>query len=308
MLRNRPFLDLCRCQCPRGEAEFKPGSRTILPCELRGARREATPYTDPAGVSHGRVVLPLLLWRRGLGRGGSSLFSGQWFVGNPTAHSHAVCSLRGLPQRLLRLEPAPNPTRSPRPRQRAALGAGLPDPPGQPQDLWQPPHSSRTGQSRSRSWSQPHCPLNAPARPLWPRQRPVPGPHHRQRPRPAHCPQSLGATTCPQRPQPNLGRRHHLHPHRRRLALSGRRHGPLQPTDRRLGHGPKHRHPTHSGRLGDIPAGCGTNHSGVLAENDNLLSLPLSSKGGEGNGASVSEHRAACKEQANGAPSPQGLG
>jgi len=49
---------------------------------------------------------------------------------------------------------------------------------------------------------------------------------------------------------------------------------------------------------GDIPAGCRTNLSGGLAENDDLLSLPLSSKGGEGSGAAASEHRDACKEQA----------
>jgi hypothetical protein len=48
---------------------------------------------------------------------------------------------------------------------------------------------------------------------------------------------------------------------------------------------------------GDIPAGCRTNTSGVLAENDDLLSLPLSSKGGEGKGASVSAHRDAFKQQ-----------
>jgi phosphoribosylformylglycinamidine synthase len=36
---------------------------------------------------------------------------------------------------------------------------------------------------------------------------------------------------------------------------------------------------------GDIPARCRTNIPGGLAENDDLLSLPLSSKGGEGNGA-----------------------
>jgi hypothetical protein len=47
---------------------------------------------------------------------------------------------------------------------------------------------------------------------------------------------------------------------------------------------------------GDIPAGCRTHISGGLAENDGLLSLPLSSKGGEGNGAAASEHRDACKE------------
>src|ERR1039458_5097064 len=36
---------------------------------------------------------------------------------------------------------------------------------------------------------------------------------------------------------------------------------------------------------GDIPAGCRANTSGRWAQNDDLLSLPLSSKGGEGNGA-----------------------
>src|ERR1035441_6629475 len=38
---------------------------------------------------------------------------------------------------------------------------------------------------------------------------------------------------------------------------------------------------------GDVPAGCRTHRSGVLAENDDLLSLPLSSKGGEGNSAAA---------------------
>jgi len=46
---------------------------------------------------------------------------------------------------------------------------------------------------------------------------------------------------------------------------------------------------------GDLPAGCRNNISGVLGENDGLLSLPLSSKGGEGNGAAASEHLAACR-------------
>ena len=34
-----------------------------------------------------------------------------------------------------------------------------------------------------------------------------------------------------------------------------------------------------------------------MVENDDLLSLPLSSRGGEGNGASINEHRDACKKQ-----------
>ena len=39
------------------------------------------------------------------------------------------------------------------------------------------------------------------------------------------------------------------------------------------------------------PLRCGTNASGVRAENHGLLSLTLSSKGGEGNGAATSERR-----------------
>jgi hypothetical protein len=40
---------------------------------------------------------------------------------------------------------------------------------------------------------------------------------------------------------------------------------------------------------GNIPTGCRTDISDLLAENDDLLSLPLSSKGGEGNGAAARE-------------------
>jgi len=36
-------------------------------------------------------------------------------------------------------------------------------------------------------------------------------------------------------------------------------------------------------------AGCRTNRSGGLNEHDDLLSLPLSSKGGEGNGGAANE-------------------
>jgi hypothetical protein len=59
---------------------------------------------------------------------------------------------------------------------------------------------------------------------------------------------------------------------------------------------------------GDTPAGCRTNISGVPAENDDLLSLPLSSKGGEGNGTAASEHRDACNEQAAGRSVSAGSG
>lgn len=48
---------------------------------------------------------------------------------------------------------------------------------------------------------------------------------------------------------------------------------------------------------GDLPAGRRTNISGGQAENDDLLSLPLSSKGGEGNNAAPSEHLDASKKQ-----------
>jgi anthranilate synthase component 1 len=46
----------------------------------------------------------------------------------------------------------------------------------------------------------------------------------------------------------------------------------------------------------DVAAAYPSTIPAALAENDDLLSLPLSSKGGEGNGAAASEH--ACKEQA----------
>ncbi len=52
-----------------------------------------------------------------------------------------------------------------------------------------------------------------------------------------------------------------------------------------------------------MPAGCRTNRSGALAENEDLLSLPLSSRGGEGNGPATGEHRDVCKEEPNPSPS-----
>ena len=44
----------------------------------------------------------------------------------------------------------------------------------------------------------------------------------------------------------------------------------------------------------DLPTGCHTLLSGAQAEINGLLSLALSSKGGEGNNAAVREHRDAC--------------
>src|ERR1035437_9971157 len=59
----------CSCGCHhRG----RPG---------RSAPEDAAPYTHLAEASNGRVVLPLLLWRRGSGRGGPSPFSLLRFVG-----------------------------------------------------------------------------------------------------------------------------------------------------------------------------------------------------------------------------------
>jgi len=48
---------------------------------------------------------------------------------------------------------------------------------------------------------------------------------------------------------------------------------------------------------GDGLVQCRSNPSGVPGEKDHLLSLPLSSKGGEGNATATSEHRDACKKQ-----------
>jgi cbb3-type cytochrome oxidase maturation protein len=46
-----------------------------------------------------------------------------------------------------------------------------------------------------------------------------------------------------------------------------------------------------------IPVGCPTNQSAVLPDGDDLLSLPLSSKGGEEKGTTAKEHRDPWKEQ-----------
>jgi alpha-L-fucosidase len=54
----------------------------------------------------------------------------------------------------------------------------------------------------------------------------------------------------------------------------------------------------------DLPASCPLDISGVLRENDDLLSLALSSKGGEGNAASANRRRDACEEQPTAAQRP----
>jgi hypothetical protein len=53
---------------------------------------------------------------------------------------------------------------------------------------------------------------------------------------------------------------------------------------------------------GATAASCRVNISDMLAENDDLLSLPLSSRGGEGIGSAASEYPGACKEEAASAP------
>ena len=49
---------------------------------------------------------------------------------------------------------------------------------------------------------------------------------------------------------------------------------------------------------GELPAGCRTRQPAVSAQDDDLLSLALSSRGGEGSRAWVKASRNACKEQA----------
>ena len=51
--------------------------------------------------------------------------------------------------------------------------------------------------------------------------------------------------------EPDLARRHHLRRDRSGMALSGRRHGPVQPQDRRLGDGGSFAHRTAAGGLAD---------------------------------------------------------
>jgi len=65
-------------------------------------------------------------------------------------------------------------------------------------------------------------------------------------------------------------------------ALAG---SPSPPLEERAGE--RRPTPLDAAVRGGVPAGSRTNASGVPAENNNLLSLPLSSKGGEGNGAAA---------------------
>ena len=65
-------------------------------------------------------------------------------------------------------------------------------------------------------------------------------------------------------------------------------------------------YPLHRHYQPHIPTGCRTNISGVLAEDDDLLSLPLSSRGGEGSGATASESRDERNERAAGRLIPAG--
>lgn len=65
---------------------------------------------------------------------------------------------------------------------------------------------------------------------------PVPAMHDRQPPLSADCREPAGAELRGDRAEPDLTGRHHVHRHRRRLAVSGGRARPGNPQDRRLGH------------------------------------------------------------------------
>lgn len=66
--------------------------------------------------------------------------------------------------------------------------------------------------------------------------RPVPCAHHRQPSRPADRTEPDRAQLDSPGSRPGLARRYHLHADRRGVAVSGGRHGSVQPKDRRLGH------------------------------------------------------------------------
>ena len=61
--------------------------------------------------------------------------------------------------------------------------------------------------------------------------------HHRQPPRLPDRPEPARAELHRRRAEPDLARRYHLYRDRSGMALSGHRHGPVQPQDRRLGDG-----------------------------------------------------------------------
>ena len=66
------------------------------------------------------------------------------------------------------------------------------------------------------------------------RQAPFPDHDHRQPARSADCAQPPGSQLHRGRTQPGVGRRRNLHRNRRRMAVSGSGHGPVQPPHRRL--------------------------------------------------------------------------
>jgi len=79
------------------------------------------------------------------------------------------------------------------------------------------------------------------------------------------------------------------------IAAAGASDPPSPPLEERVGE----RRPStllDAAARGDIPAGSHSDKSGGLSEQDDLLSLTLSSKGGEGKGAAANDHRDASRE------------
>src|ERR1035437_5327638 len=76
-----------RLECVELAPAFEP------PPALRQRQQAAAPYPHPADASNGRVVLPLLFRRRGLGRGGPSPFSMLRFVATFQRVAAPICGV-----------------------------------------------------------------------------------------------------------------------------------------------------------------------------------------------------------------------
>ena len=109
----------------------------------------------------------------------------------------------------------------------------------QRQDLWQPSPERGAVRSGPAHRAPPRAPFDARAR-VTPAVATQVCTHHGQWPRAADLGQCAGAALQPERPQPSLGERHHLHPHAQRLAVLGRGVGPVRPQGRGLGDGADH--------------------------------------------------------------------
>ena len=138
-------------------------------------------------------------------------------------------------------------------RRRAAARAHPRDPRDQPSGLWGAAYPRRARARRRRADRAQACrAAHAPRRPLgayaqapWPHDGPRAGRARVRRPRRPRLP-------C-RRPQPAVGRRHHLSAHVGGLALSRRGAGHLQPPDRRLVDGRSHAHRARDRRVADGP-------------------------------------------------------